>query len=130
MTPQIQTIFSDPSEGIYGNCLSACVASLCDMPISMTPYFRGMNNPENGVAKFIDQFGLKFHGFMYNPTQEWLRNFEGVNGFAIIGGPSPRYADQAHAVIYRYGKPFFDPHPESNFTKNGKINRVYIITKK
>ena len=130
MTPQTQTIFSDKSKGIFGNCLSACLASLCDMPISLTPYFRGMNNPEPAIAKFVDNCGMKFNGFMNNPTDKWLKEFKGVDGFAIIGGPSPRYNNQTHAVIYRNGKPFFDPHPQSNFTKNGKINRVYIITKK
>ena len=130
MTPQQQTIFSDIPKGIYGNCLSACIASLCDMPIELTPYFRGMNNPEPAVARFVDGLGMKFHGFMYKPTDKFLKEFKGVNGFAIIGGPSPRFKNQTHAVIYRNGKPFFDPHPESSFTKNGIINRVYLITKK
>jgi hypothetical protein len=89
-----------------------------------------MNNPEPAVARFVDGLGMKFHGFMYKPTDKFLKEFKGVNGFAIIGGPSPRFKNQTHAVIYRNGKPFFDPHPESSFTKNGIINRVYLITKK
>ncbi len=132
MTPQLQTIFSDVDKGIYGNCLSACMASLTDMPIQYVPYFRGMENPVPAIKDYLDKCKMDFHGYMYvdKLPNDWGKRFEGVDGFVIVGGPSPRYQNQTHAVIYRYGQPFFDPHPQSNFLRGGKINRIYLITRK
>jgi hypothetical protein len=130
MTPQVQTIFSDKSKGIFGNCLSACLATLTDMPVNYVPYFRGMNNPEPAIREYLSKHNMNFDGYKYDLPNDWGTKFAGVDGYVIVGGPSPRYQNQTHAVIYKYGQPFFDPHPQSNFLKDGKINRIYLITKK
>lgn len=130
MTPQLQTIFTDKEKGTYGNCLTACMASLTDMPINYVPYFIGMNNPRKEIEKYLDKCGMVFHGYKYDLPNDWGQRFRGVDGFVIVGGDSPRYKNTTHAVIYRDGKPFFDPHPQSTFLKNGKINRIYLITRK
>ena len=132
MTPQLQTIFSDKSKGIFGNCLSACLATLTDMPVNYVPYFRGMSNPAPAIKEYLNSRNMNFDGYKYDLPADWGTKFTGVDGYVIVGGPSPRFKsrNQTHAVIYRYGQPFFDPHPESNFLKNGQINRIYLITRK
>lgn len=130
MTPQLQTIYTNEKLGVYGNCISACVASLTDMPIKYVPYFRGMNDLAKGLTEYLDKCNMAFRGFKYNLPENWGNIFTGVDGYVIVGGDSPRYSNGTHAVIYRYGKPFFDPHPDATFLKNGKINRIYLITKK
>ena len=132
MTPQLQTIFSDKSKGIFGNCLSACLATLTDMPVNYVPYFRGMSNPAPAIKEYLNSKNMNFDGYKYDLPADWGTKFTGVDGYVIVGGPSPRFKsrNQTHAVIYRYGQPFFDPHPESNFLKNGQINRIYLITRK
>ena len=125
MTPQKQTILSDPSAGIHGNCFSACLASLLDLPIETVPHFSVMGL--EWVVEFIgflNKNGYNYYGcsdFKYLPTEN------GVDGFVIVGGTSPRGTIRGHSVIYKDGQPFFDPHPSNDFllepTEIYSINR-------
>jgi hypothetical protein len=80
------------------------------------------------LGEFLTERGYKFNGFWYYPPPDWAKKFNGVDGFAIIGGPSPRPYVNSHAVLYKDGKPFWDPHPDDTFTLG--IKRIYLITKK
>lgn len=128
MTPQKQTVETDFVSGRQGNCLATCVASMLDIPVSQVPNFIESEDMFGLLGKFLAERGYEFKGFWYYPPPDWANQFRGVDGYAIIGGPSPRPYVHAHAVIYKNGLPFFDPHPDDKFTLG--ITRVYLITKK
>lgn len=129
MTPQRQTIFSAPEIGIHGNCFSACIASLMDLPLEHVPHFSSHGpNWFNVFYEFIKTTEFEFNGTCYIPnTPDW-KDFKGVDGYVIIGGGSPRGIKNGHAVIYKDGYPFFDPHPDESFLT--KEEDLYLIEKK
>jgi hypothetical protein len=107
MTPQRQTIFvADHPKG-WGNCMSACLASILDLPISQV----------------IDTCSeeVRSAGF-WKPIYDWLRaqglqmvttgpNDPMLRGNYSIGiGWSPR-GNFKHSVICKDGVMVFDPHP-------------------
>jgi hypothetical protein len=129
MLPQKQTIETDFVTGVQGNCMATCVACLLDMPVSKVPNFiQYKSNTFNYLGRFLGEKGYNFNGFWYNPPIDWNKKFKGVDGYAIIGGPSPRPFVSSHAVIYKNGLPYFDPHPDDTFVLG--ITRIYLITKK
>jgi hypothetical protein len=128
MTPQKQTIFNNFDKGIYGNCIQACVASLMDMRINNVPHFVTYGDDMIDVLKeFCNANGYRFSGLLYKPNEMELNDFKGVDGYYIVGGKSPRNK-YGHAVIYKNGKPFFDPHPDNTFTRT--IDSIYLITRR
>lgn len=128
MTPQKQTVETDFVTGRQGNCMATCVACILDIPVSSVPNFIEYKNTFDLLGEFLDQRGYKFDGFWYDPPTNWAKRFNGVDGYAIIGGPSPRPYVNAHAVVYKNGKPYWDPHTDETFTLG--ITRIYLITKK
>lgn len=132
MTPQKQTIFSSKQDPTKGNCFSACIASVTDHPVTKVPVFSQIKDHKtriNETAKFLDTKGYSLAAVWDNPPKDWHQKYKGVNGFAIVGGKSPRGSEYRHAVIYKNGKPYFDPHPANTFL-NGEVDRVYIIESK
>lgn len=123
MTPIKQTRLSDPSTGTLGNCMQACFASVFDLPIESVPDFI-MIEKEGGedwievMFRFLAEHGAAWHG---SGTPEQLtdsRYNQGIDGYVFVGGTSPRgkaICPQGHMVIYKDGKPFFDPHPSNDF---------------
>lgn len=124
MTPQKQTIVSDPHTGAHGNCLSACLASLLDIPVENTPTFYGKDWGVE-LIKFLDENGCDFNGCA---SFAEIEKETGIDGFVIVGGGSPRGLSCGHAVIYKNGEPYFDPHPSNDFLT--KPEMVYSITRK
>lgn len=112
MIPIKQTITEhDPEKGIFGNCLQACVASLFELPIEEVPHF-ALFSRETWTAEFINFIESK--GYFYEgwaPIRE-IDNpkvNEGVNGYLIVSGISPK--GFRHAVIYKDKKLVHDPSP-------------------
>lgn len=117
MTPQKQTIFSDEKKGTVGNCLAACVASLLDLPIEALPHFSWyMGDWYRMLYNFLKEKGYEVNGTQtIKENPDWHKGFKGIDGYVIVGGKSPRGIHNGHAVIYKDGQPFFDPHPDNNF---------------
>lgn len=126
MILQKQTI-GGLEENVQGNCMATCVACMLDLPVSQVPNFVESGRTFDLLGEFLANRGYKFNGFWYYPPPDWAQRFRGVDGFAIVGGPSPRPYVNAHAVIYKNGVPFFDPHQDDTFTLG--ITRVFLITK-
>ena len=127
MTPQKQTI-GGLEESRQGNCMATCVACMLDIPVSQVPNFIESGRTFKLLDEFLGERGYKFNGFWYDPPADWGQRFKGVDGYAIVGGPSPRPFVSAHAVIYKNGVPYWDPHKDDTFTLG--ITRVYLITRK
>jgi hypothetical protein len=101
MNKQRQTTFGDKT----GNCWSACIASLLEVPLEIIPSFC-VDDPDNwwdNTCKWLEEnYGL------------WMLNLEYTSctpkGYWIATGKSPR-GDFLHCIIYYDNKMVFDPHP-------------------
>lgn len=117
MTPVHQDRFYDPDappEQQRGNCLTAVVASLLDLPLNEVPNFvqdhvdhDADNHREwdwwHRLVKFLHDHGWALHSATLdaNPGEHlW------------VSGKSPRADGIHHAVIYRDGVMVHDPHPD------------------
>jgi len=114
MRPVDQTTFGVPG----GNCFSACIASILELPISEVPYFMPETIEEWEAdkkrslgespyyAKFVAWCGA--HGFW--PLVFGARDDIVIppDAWTILGGQSPR---GSHSVVGRGGVMVFDPHP-------------------
>ena len=117
MKPIAQTIFTTPDQSIHGNCFSACVASLLELPLDAVPTFETMGQRWAGVLyEFLFSQGYNFQGTFYTKSyfnwwDELTQHSDGVDGYYIVEGNSPRaYVLRGHAVIYRDGAVVHDPH--------------------
>ena len=105
MTPVFQTKF-----GEGGNCFSACLASLFDLPIDAVPnFFETCGNEEaawwDGVRNWLRPRGLGVMSLELKSTEN-LKFFE---GYFIVCGKSSRGLN--HATIWKDGVMVHDPHP-------------------
>ena len=117
MIPVDQTVFTVPG----GNCFSACVASLLELPLSEVPYFMGdapIEEPYDWFQGFLEWLRpLGWWAMCLNLDNEWR-----PDGLCILSGKSPR-GDFSHSVVARgrggthfeiKGHPLVvehDPHP-------------------
>lgn len=112
MIPVNQEIIHDPENGIYGDCMRACIASLLELPISEIPHFLHDNCKHDIFQKRIGDF-LFSKGYSLLCLDEFeVQNFhfyyqEGIHH--IISGYTER--GTYHAVIGLDGKVIHDPHP-------------------
>lgn len=102
MTPITQDIFVNDPQGRVGNCLQACIASICDMPLYEVPHFAAM--PDDiwfeTMCNWLHERGWDFEDFeTVKDSQDYM----------LVIGPSPRGV--SHAVIYKDGILAHDPHP-------------------
>lgn len=110
MTPVTQTKFYEAAK-VRGNCLAACVASLLNLSIDQVPDF-GNNGAHYSIEflEFIEVNGLEYNGCpKYDPD---IR-YEGIDGYLIVNGKSPRGSDLRHSTIYKNGVLAHDPHPSN-----------------
>lgn len=111
-----------------GDCMTACLASLLDLPYEAVPLFReieadGSEQWFSVLWKFLKDNGYSFTGTWYHsvqlttgpeihPFEELRERSNGVNGLFLAGGPSPRFPGVSHAVLIDgYGNLVHDPHP-------------------
>lgn len=103
MKPVDQTTFGHPG----GNCFSACVASLLEMPIEAVPYFMGHDDWVKAFADWLEPHGLYPVTFKYvapaGTGKDWW-----PQGLYILGGKCSR---GDHAVVARGREIVHDPHP-------------------
>ncbi len=100
MKPVDQTTFGVPG----GNCFSACVASLLELPIEEVPHF---GSDDTWWATF--QAWLKtrdLYAVLFKVDSDEQR----PPGLHIVSGRSPRHS-ALHAVVGEGAKIVHDPHP-------------------
>ncbi len=120
MDPVMQTQFWDPKappEKQRGNCLTAVVASLLELPIEAVPNFVQDHVDTDGVKDwwhemhaFVAEHGHEFKYIRVSPESSWPEPEPGE--FYTVTGVSPRDPAIHHIVIYRDGKMVHDPHPD------------------
>ncbi len=112
----------------YGDCMTAALASLLEIPYEEVPQLRKIQT-EGGswhsvFFGFLKERGFDYHGTFYpryatRDGVEFIFNLEdlakscrGFKGMYMAGGPSPRGAIGGHAVIVNENlELIFDPHP-------------------
>jgi hypothetical protein len=104
-----QTMFGHPG----GNCYSACLASLLEMPCSDVPYFMGGVEESDGrwaqrVAAWLKPLALYPMFFNIVDPEKYEREKLWPKGYFILCGRSSR---GDHAVVAREGMIVHDPHP-------------------
>lgn len=130
MTPVDQTRFYEPDappDKQRGNCLTAVVASLMDLPIDAVPNFvqdhvdHDADNDDEWnwwtrLQRFIRDHGHEMHYLRPIsapdcPAESVFRDPEPGEFYAVTG-VSPRDPRIRHIVIYRDGVMVHDPHPD------------------
>lgn len=124
MTPVHQTTFGDGSDGSEpGNCMSACLASVLDLPVAEVPNFAALG--QNGYFKGLCAW-LLARGLYLFETDEDPSHTPGTPDYLnyIASGKSPRGLH--HAVVMSEGVIVHDPHP-SNAGLAEAPTRFYIL---
>jgi hypothetical protein len=120
----MQTLFYD-RDGT-GNCFEACLASIFDMDLKDVPNFHNKNWFIDFV-EWLNAKGYTSHGTLYRNIESYRG---GIDGYYIVAGDSPRGAHikGGHAVVYKDGKLFHDPHPDG--TGITAIRYIVLIERK
>lgn len=112
MRPVDQTTFG----ASVGNCMSACIASLLDLPIKDVPNFLVHGDMMRAMSSWLRPRGLD--PVLFEPKGLW-------NGPADVPcihvGATAR--GEVHAVVGRGLRPVHDPHP----SRAGLTSLNYII---
>lgn len=114
MTPQRQTVFVDTHPKGWGNCQSAAMASILDMPLSEVIDTTDEKVRADGfwepINHWLNKRGLKMTsiGDSVGPGDERLKG-----KYSLGCGPSPRGAFW-HVVVCKHGRMVFDPHPSDD----------------
>lgn len=121
MIPVMQTKFGNNE----GNCFTASLASILEVKLEDVPE---MSHLTDGTwfpvcNKFLFERGYKFHGTLYNIDE--ILAYNGIDGYYIVGGGSPRGCPRGHAVVFYKGKMIHDPHPDGRGITN--IDFAYMI---
>jgi hypothetical protein len=105
MRPVDQTTFGFPG----GNCFSACVASLLEVPLEDVPQFMGdtLDDDSTWYERFREWLAPRsLYPLCLKLGSEWV-----PPGFHILSGRSPRHATALHSVIALDARVVHDPHP-------------------
>jgi hypothetical protein len=136
VTPHRLQIHADPRrrppgahDGIPGDCLRACVASLLDVPYDTVPHFHLYASWWETLRRWTREH----HGGDFaplTPVDGTVRPMlaELVGDELLIGtGPSPRGADRRHAVLVDVDLALVhDPHPSDAGVLT--VDEVYVPT--
>lgn len=100
-----QTIEHDPKNGKWGNCFSAVLASLLDIPIEDVPVFSG-GDWLLRVNEFLLDYDL---AFMYIDNLPEALKAYGIAGlWHEVSGKTER--NTFHSCVAQDGQLVFDPH--------------------
>ncbi|KPH79304.1 hypothetical protein [Bosea vaviloviae] len=110
MTPTRQTIFVADNPDGRGNCQSAVLASLLDLPLDQVIDTAGDEVRKQGFWKAIGLW-LADRGLKIVQAQPGDDRLKGA--YSSGCGPSPR-GDFWHAVVCKNGVMVFDPHPSDD----------------
>jgi hypothetical protein len=105
MKPIHQTTFGQDN----GNCFSACIASILEVPLGTVPNFckDSTGNWRENTNIWLAQFGLAYIDI--HLAGDLRDNLVDYWGYHVIAGKGPRGVQ--HAIVGYKGVPYFDPHP-------------------
>ncbi len=116
-----------------GNCFSACLASLLELPLANVPKFMAEEDWFRAVNRWLEQFNLRFIDI------KWESNFAIdplVGGYCILTGSSPRNPEIYHSIVAlvdrnKEGQVTFceshDPHPDRGFLAGEPASIGFLV---
>ena len=114
-------VYQDDFTFTTGNCFSACLASLLELPLADVPKFMAEEDWFGAVNRWLAQFNLRFIDI------KWSNEFAvwpDAGGYCLMTGPSPRRPELLHTVVvglergdddhirFRW---LHDPHPDCDY---------------
>lgn len=111
MRPVDQTTYG-PNDG---NCFSACIASILEIPLAEVPRFM---NVSAALMRWLAERGL-------SATLYYSDEFV-PPGYSIAAGPSKRFAGRMHACVAFDGVVVHDPHFSREGLPFGIVDYVAI----
>jgi hypothetical protein len=97
--------------GPRGNCQSACLATLLGISLSEIPNWAALADGDGNKFAQMQRDWLAERGYGILTVVQWQAlPWPPARGYFICGGVSPR--GNRHAVIYKDGALWHDPHPE------------------
>lgn len=135
-----QTKLSDPVEGLSGNCLAACVASILDLQLKQVPEFERYGDKRNlHLVEFMESQGYEFNETIHLSAPNYKREAEclllleeltkskqGIDGFFIVVGLSPRGI--RHGCVYSQDGLIHDPHPSNRGLC--RVDYIWVFTRR
>lgn len=123
MRPMFQTQF-----GPRGNCMSAALASILELPLESIPNFYDAGPTErdwhNALKRWLMGIG---YALIEVPIGENGHGAFHWGGYAIASGPTQR-ENGWHATVWHDGKIVHDPHPDgSGLTKLETLEFLYPL---
>jgi hypothetical protein len=121
--PVDQEFLHDPENGVYGDCMRACIATLLSVQRSDVPHFLSDGDDCDAVEfslrvnRFLKSFGLflvDMTGFDFSTDGETAEVYHLIYGYTERG--------TYHAVVGKNGRVIHDPHP----SKAGLIGNDWI----
>lgn len=127
MIPIRQTLFVHTNPKGRGNCMSACIASILELPIdkvidTTSDEIRSALDWAQCIEDWLEEHDNLEMMMVIDPESPKLK---GV--YSIGCGPSPR-GDFHHAVVCKNGVMVFDPHPSDDGCLSFKYH--YVIYNK
>lgn len=96
--------------GKDGNCFSACLASILEIPLAKVPEFGGDDVWLQNVQRFLGAKGMYYVQVPALAEETLATAFAAGYVFHTIEGVSPRGG--LHACVGRNGRLIWDPHPQ------------------
>jgi hypothetical protein len=108
-----------------GNCMSACIASMIGIPLADVPNFCAEKDGSwsDRANAWLVQHGIQLLTFETDPVS-WAPDYRRT--VCIAGGKSPR-GDWEHAVLWREGQLFWDPHPDGTGFVGEPIDYTVVV---
>lgn len=128
MTPVDQRVFAT-APGEVGDCFSACLASVLDLPLDEVPVFVAEPDWYGSCVRWLRARGIHLVLLQgLDTTWPWIPPSDLP---IIVGGPSPR-GPWHHAVvgIWRGGgamEVLHDPHPSRAGLAGDDIFKAYLL---
>lgn len=97
-----------------GDCYSACLASILELPLAEVPRFCEVDDDVDRLEweqSWLAERGLYVAAMVL--SDDFLRGAASRFGLAVLSGKSPR-GDWRHAVVSLGGRVVHDPHPSSD----------------
>jgi hypothetical protein len=125
MKPQFQTDTGEKT----GNCWSACIASILEIPLDTVPNFCGGSKTKDHwwseTQQFLDSLSLTVIEITILEDQDVSTIFD---CYWIASGKSPRYSGD-HAVVYHGNKMVHDPHPDGTGIDGPIKTGAFLVAK-
>ena len=119
-----QTVLHDPENGAHGNCFSAVLSSLLNVPIENIPVFTDPITWMLDVNKWLRPYGLA-----YLRVQDFAMHAEDngiIDCWHELAGRTHRPGDVLHATVGRDGDMVYDPHPDNSGLKDREDSGIFI----